>query len=167
MIEDHIERRVAIFFQQLVLCYGTKLHFEIGDTLHQGKSATALYLKDQNGKCEKLSVRNAAHSSTIPCLIASDLKAWTQHKQHGQKEPQGFVYIKNSGIYNNATATMEMSRNINEAEIKKIFANTPSSQSTISRLENGGKCIEPAYAAELSAVFKVDPALFMPAFFHS
>ena len=118
MIEDHIARRVAIFFQQLVVCYGTNLHFEIGTTLHQGESSKALYLKDHAGQSEKLSVRNAAHSSTIPCLIAYDLQEWTQYRQTGQNKPQGFVYIKGSDIYHSANATLDMIRDINEADIE-------------------------------------------------
>jgi len=118
MIDDHIERRVAVIFQQLVVCYKTGLHFEIGDTRHQGESATALQLIDHNGEKSKLCVRNAAHSSTIPCIIAYENIEWKKHVIERAPKPQGFVYIKGASIYNAANSTLAMHRDINEADIK-------------------------------------------------
>ena len=71
----HIERRISFFFQQLAACYKTRLHFEIGDTLDQGASPDRIVLIDEAKKTLNFQ-RNAAHSSTIPCLIGYDYKKW-------------------------------------------------------------------------------------------
>lgn len=118
MIRDHINRRVAIFFQQLVCCYNTRLHFEIGRTLHQGESATSVQLVDHNNKKSKLCVRNAAHSSTLPCLVAYDGGKWKRYKEQNGPKPEGFIYINDSDTYKRANSTLEMPRDINEADIE-------------------------------------------------
>ncbi|MBS0626564.1 MAG: helix-turn-helix transcriptional regulator [Verrucomicrobia bacterium] len=113
-LTHHVEKRVALFFQQLVACYETKLHFEIGDTLDQAESAPAL----KNHAGQKIATRNAAHSSTIPCLIAyrqDEWEAWAGNRR--QEPPQGFVYLKGSDLYRNSNATIDMPRDINEADI--------------------------------------------------
>lgn len=112
-LAHHVEKRVALFFQQLVSCYQTKLHFEAGDTLDQAESAKAL----MKGK-EKICTRNAAHSSTIPCLLAYRGEEWAQWVENPEGEkPQGFVYLRWSDIYRNCNATIDLPRDINEADI--------------------------------------------------
>lgn len=60
-----VERRIALFFQQAILCYKmSSFTFSIGGADGQIGSSPALKLK---GKVHK---REAAHSSTIPSLIA-------------------------------------------------------------------------------------------------
>lgn len=74
-ISEHMSRRVNSLFLQLVCCYKTQLHFEIGDTLAQGASVAKLELSglDDKGNVANLVIqRNAAHSSTLPCLVVSD-----------------------------------------------------------------------------------------------
>ncbi len=115
-MEHHIEKRVAIFFQQLVACYQTKLHFEIGKTLNQGESAPAL-MASKNGTIRKLCPRNAAHSSTIPCLIAYRGSEWDAHQRDELEVLEGFVYLKGSHIYGLCNSTIDMPRAINEADI--------------------------------------------------
>lgn len=119
MIEEHIERRVAIYFQQLVVCYRTFLHFEIGDTRHQGESGTTLGVKiEGETSIKKLSGRDAAHSSTIPCLVAYSKAEWEEFQKNGGPRPRGFTYIEGADIYRGANATLEMPRDINEADIE-------------------------------------------------
>jgi hypothetical protein len=48
LIFEHVSRRIAFFFQQLICCFQTKLHFEIGHVVSQGASAKKVVLTDQN-----------------------------------------------------------------------------------------------------------------------
>ncbi len=118
MIIDHIERRVAVLFQQVVISYKTFLHFEIGKTQHQAESAKTLNLKDHSGKTSVLCKRNAAHSSTLPCVIAYENQAWVSHVNNGAAKPEGFVYVQGGDVYRNANSTLNMPRAVNEADIE-------------------------------------------------
>lgn len=42
LIFEHVSRRVDFFFQQIICCFQTKLHFEIGHVVSQGASAKKL-----------------------------------------------------------------------------------------------------------------------------
>jgi hypothetical protein len=117
VIEQHIERRIMCFFLQLAICFRTGLHFEIGVTSHQGDSAKALMLKEAGKAESKLCARNAAHSSTIPCLIASNAKEWNKSQENAEHRIRKFVYIKDSDIYHVTNATIDVPREINEADI--------------------------------------------------
>lgn len=113
----HVEKRVAIFFQQLVACYQTKLHFEIGTTLDQGESAPALKYETPDGISHKLCTRNAAHSSTIPCLVAYKESEWKDFIDNKIDAAAGFIYFKGSHLYGLCNSTIDMPRAINEADI--------------------------------------------------
>lgn len=115
MIREHIERRVLFFFQQLIVCYQTKLHFESVGAQDQAASASSIFVKIK-GEQQKLTVRNAAHSSTSPCLVAYDKQEWQQYKAGLKAKPQGFVFLKGTDYYRTANATMNMPRMINEAD---------------------------------------------------
>jgi len=118
VIREHIHRRVAVFFQQLVVSYGTQLHLEIGATCHQGQSAKSLKIEGPDGRVVKKVVRNAAHSSTIPCLLAYDGRKWKLYEEDLSIKPEGFVYIKGADIYRSANSTLELPRAVNEADIE-------------------------------------------------
>jgi DNA-binding XRE family transcriptional regulator len=105
MITDHLERRVAVLFQQLVVCYKTGFELEQGKTLHQGASALPILLSDPSGNCQKLAPSNAAHASTIPCIYA-------------KHEGKTFVLIKGASVYNGANTTLNMPHYINKADIQ-------------------------------------------------
>ncbi len=115
MMREHIERRVLFFFQQLIVCYQTKLHFESVGAQDQAASASSIFVKIK-GEQQKLTVRNAAHSSTSPCLVAYDNEEWQQYKAGLKDKPQGFVFLKGTDYYRTANATMNMPRMINEAD---------------------------------------------------
>lgn len=115
MMREHIERRVLFFFQQLIVCYQTKLHFESVGAQDQASSASSIFVKIK-GEQQKLTVRNAAHSSTSPCLVAYDNQEWQQYKAGLKVKPQGFVFLKGTDYYRTANATMNMPRMINEAD---------------------------------------------------
>ncbi len=114
-ITEAIHRRVAIMFQQLVVCYNTGLHFELGWTSHQAKSAPALKVKTRSGE-HKICTRNAAHSSTIPCLNAYEGAAWDSYAQGRGTRPQGFVYMRNADTFRWWNSTINMPRDVNEAD---------------------------------------------------
>lgn len=117
MIKCHLERRVAIFYQQLVTSYGTHLHLELGPTAEQGERGRPLFV-DVEGKRRKLCARNAAHSSTLPSLIAYDGAAWADYQDDVESEkPPGFVFMKESALYLAANATLEMPRDVNVADM--------------------------------------------------
>lgn len=80
LIGEHVSRRIAFFFQQLICCFQTKLHFEIGQVVSQGSSAKKVTLTDQNLTNLEFE-RNAAHSSTLPCLLAYDLEEWELYQE--------------------------------------------------------------------------------------
>lgn len=115
MMREHIERRVLFFFQQLIVCYQTKLHFESLGAQDQAASASSIFVKIK-GEQQKLTVRNAAHSSVSPCLVAFDNQEWLQYKAGLIAKPQGFVFLKGTDYYRTANATMNMPRMINEAD---------------------------------------------------
>ncbi len=115
MIQEHVERRVLFFFQQLIVAYQTKLHFESVGAGDQAKSAEAIAL-NVNGAIQKLAVRQAAHSSTNPRLIAYDKQEWEKHKTEGKAKPSGFVFLKGTDYYGTQNATMNMPKWVNDAD---------------------------------------------------
>ena len=119
-IAQHIDRRVALFFQQLVVCYDVPFHFEIGETQHQAQSAPTL--KKKCGKEEVSIPFNSAHSSTIPCLFAYPKREWNRWdakkgEPNPPQKPTGFVYLKGSDTYNYHNSTLEMIKLVNMADI--------------------------------------------------
>jgi len=115
MILEHVERRILFFFQQLIVCYQTKLHFESIGALDQGKSAEAIVLSVKD-HLEKIVVRQAAHSSSNPCLVAYDSNQWKQYVEKKICRPQGFVFLKDTDYYRTVNATMNMPRWMNDAD---------------------------------------------------
>jgi len=115
MIKEHMERRLAIFFQQLVACYETGYYFADSSARIQGDSPKRLAFIDDSKKTKSFQ-RNAAHSSTLPCLIAYDRK--TEYEAHlAGKAITGFVFLSGSDAYNLWNATMNMPRFVNNADI--------------------------------------------------
>lgn len=99
MIPQHFERRLQLFFQQAVSCYKTGLRFEIGPALHQGESPKPI--REHNLR------RDAAHSSTIPCLIASE------------PEPNSprYLFLAHTDAYRRWNSTLNMPHYVNKADI--------------------------------------------------
>jgi len=116
MIEEHVERRILFFFQQAISCYRSGLHFEAKGAMHQAKSATKITIKRGATTAEKIT-RQAAHSSTLPCLVAYSKQAWDAHiATPTQPKPPGYIYLKNTDYYRINNATMNMPRWINDAD---------------------------------------------------
>lgn len=115
MIREHIERKILFFFLQLIVCYQTKLHFEMAGAQDQAKSADSI-LFEVNGKQGVLAARQATHSSTAPCLIAYDKTQWETYQEGQGQFPQGFTFLKGTDYYRTVNATMNMPRWVNDAD---------------------------------------------------
>lgn len=109
LIRHHITFRVALFFQQTVMCYQTPFHFKIAHTEGQYFTAPTLKIKKEDGKSSSISYQ-AAHSSTIPGLIACLRSEFTDAPADEAEddsddnasvatepeEPRYFVFLKGS-----------------------------------------------------------------------
>lgn len=115
MIEEHVQRRIFFFFQQLLCCNQTKLHFESAAAQDQGESGKVLQM-NLNGVTQEYVMRQAAHSSGNPCVIAYDSSSWERYKADEIPKPKGFVYLKGTDYYRTMNATMEMPKWINDAD---------------------------------------------------
>lgn len=116
LIETHVDRRVASFFEQLIVCYKVPYHYEIGDTMHQAESTKTLTKKVGN-TTQKVPF-DSAHSSTIPCLYAYSRNSWANWKNGELEEkPAGFVYLQDSDTYRLHNSTMGLVKVINQADI--------------------------------------------------
>lgn len=109
-IIDHVERRIALFFQLLVLCYRTPFTYKEGVTVDQygkGHSLRPLIPVGTQG----------AHSATIPNLYA------IYTNEAGQKKK--FVFLKGSQIYVQNNSTMELPAEVNKLDSLLDFQLTP------------------------------------------
>lgn len=76
LIRHHLTERVALFFQQAVVCYDTPFHFKIAHTEGQFFSSPTLKVSFEEKKLTGNRFHyvnqkhNAAHSSTLPGLVA-------------------------------------------------------------------------------------------------
>lgn len=134
MIREHIERRILFFFQQMIVCHQTKLHFESVGALHQGASASAITM-NVKGRQKKYAVRQAAHSCGNPCLVAYDNAQWQQYQKGIIAKPQGFVFLEGTDFYRINNSTMNMPKWINDAD-REIDEKT-----TYSKLRAKGEAI--------------------------
>ena len=115
LIEDHVALRVALFFQQAVVCYQTGFHYEISDTEGQIFSAKTLYLKRAKKK-EILAVNyQAAHSSTIPSLQACRLTDYRNAKKTGAS-PTYFAFLQDSQLEMLNNSTVALPRFVNQLD---------------------------------------------------
>ncbi len=115
MMREHIERNVLFFFQQMIVSHKTELHFESVGAQDQGEGTDAIVMK-KNGSRHKYVVRQAAHSSGNPCLVAYDNKKWQKYKEGKIPKPDGFVFLKGTDYYRTVNSTMNMPRWVNDAD---------------------------------------------------
>lgn len=106
-IEMALDRRVTLFFQQAILCYRMPFVFSARGADDQIGTASAVRLKADGAKETVLHKREAAHSSTIPALIA--------RPKNGTLE-QEFVYLKGGSSHAQHNATIGMHECINGAD---------------------------------------------------
>jgi hypothetical protein len=106
-IEVAIERRVALFFQQAILCYNmTSFTFHLCGADDQIGTSPSITIKCQDGRKIRIK-REAAHSSTLPALIA---------KAKDGSTPNGFIYLKGGSSHAQHNATIGMHECVNGAD---------------------------------------------------
>lgn len=118
-----VKKRVALFFQQAILCYKMPAFtFSLGGADAQIGGSPGMKIAGATQK------REAAHSSTIPCLIA--------HAKDGST-PHGFVYLKGGSYYDQQNATIGMFEFVNGAdELLDGKANQPKLRNKTAALLN-------------------------------
>jgi hypothetical protein len=99
LIQHHVAARVALFFEQAVVCHDTPFHFEIADTEGQFFVAPTLKVQSESGSRKDIKYQ-AAHSSTIP-----GLKACLRKDFKSNTKPTYFSFLEGAhlGIQGNAT----------------------------------------------------------------
>lgn len=111
LVEQHIDRRIQLFFMQLICCYRTPYHFEWIEANDEYGKGSKLTIKNPNGHGTKKFDTEAAHSGTFPCLVAYPRDEW----ERGDKS-NGFVYLKYGRSYLDNNATIEFDRYLNQAD---------------------------------------------------
>ncbi len=115
-IEMAVEQRVSLFFQQALCCYKMPFHFACKGAEEQLGSSPAQNIVNAQGTFRRK--REAAHSSTVPCLLAYPKQQWdayTSNPENVQK-PRPFVYLKGSYAYHQHNATIGMGECVNGAD---------------------------------------------------
>lgn len=92
MIKMHIERRIESFLLQCAITHNTLFYYEEGPTRTQGESPDSLKLKIGK-KITPIVARHAAHSSTIPCLIAYDAIGYQKFTAGKKSKPKGAIFL--------------------------------------------------------------------------
>ncbi|MCB1111166.1 MAG: hypothetical protein H7A37_00660 [Chlamydiales bacterium] len=106
-IEIAVDRRVALFFQQAILCYKMSMfRFGASAAVDQIGVSPKMTLKSESG-VKVVHKREAAHSSTLPTLIA--------YPKDGSM-PQGFVYLAGGSSYSQHNSTIGMHECVNGAD---------------------------------------------------
>lgn len=100
-----LDRRVALFFQQAILCYRMPFVFSSRTADTQIGTASSIQLSGPGTNQKVKHKREAAHSSTIPTLLA-------RPKQGGPE----FVYLKGGTSYAQHNATIGMHEQVNGAD---------------------------------------------------
>ncbi len=85
----HVEKRVSLFFLQVIACYNTRKTFHEAKTLHQG----------YNAKSVNSTKFQAAHSATNPNLSTD-----------------GKIYLYRSHLYDESNATLDLPKEVNDAD---------------------------------------------------
>ncbi len=107
LIQQHIFRRCAVFFQQLVSVYGSRLHFEAETgAKRQPESAKALNIKGI-----KLCSQQAAHSSTLPAL-------WAFENQAQVGVVPGRYFLDGSDVDRLVNSAIDLPVEVNQADSK-------------------------------------------------
>lgn len=114
LIEHHVATRVALFFQQAVICYKTPFHYEVGDTEGQIFEAQTLHVKTKTSKPLQIPYQ-AAHSSTIPSLKACPVQDYNKAVAKG-KEPQYFSFLEDSEMETLDNSTVALPRCVNQVD---------------------------------------------------
>jgi len=130
MLEEHTDRRVMVFFLQMAAAFGSGLLFTNEEARHQAESGTSLIMKATGETYEVLissEARHAAHSSVLPCLVAS-------HPEN--RVP--CIFAKDSDLYRHANATMVLPKFINlQCDIALEYYLRPAALAILHRVSQG------------------------------
>lgn len=108
LVEEHVDRRIQLFFQQAILCHNTPFVYEANGAEDQIGSGQSL-----KHKSKAILKTQAAHSSTFPCLYAC-LK-----DEDGDADPSTkFVFLKHSAAYRSHNATVELPDYVNKTDTR-------------------------------------------------
>lgn len=108
LVEEHVDRRVQLFFQQAILCHKTPFYYEASGAEDQIGSGQSLKVKSK-----AILKTQAAHSSTFPCLYAS------LRDEDGDPDPSTqFVFLKHSAAYRSHNATVELPDYVNKTDTR-------------------------------------------------
>ncbi len=116
LLEQHIDRRIQLFFMQLICTWNTPYHFEWVEANDQYGKGGNHALKTENGQ-KQVFQTEGAHSSTLPCLVAYPRDEWESFERGEQNKPEGFVYLKYGHDYLQQNGTVELARFVNRADI--------------------------------------------------
>ncbi len=111
LIEQHVDRRIQLFFMQLICCFRTPYHFEWIEANDEYGKGGKVTIHNPTGAGNKRIETEAAHSGTFPCLMAYPRAEW----ESGNKA-NGFVYLKYGRSYLDNNATIEFDRYLNRAD---------------------------------------------------
>ncbi|MBN2478661.1 MAG: hypothetical protein JXA94_00370 [Parachlamydiales bacterium] len=109
-IADVVDKRLQLFFQQLICCWNVPFYFEsisAQDQIGIGKKTTVT--DPQTAQTVKYDTQ-AAHTSTFPALKAYEID------DLGQKIGQGFIYLKYSDGYWQHNSTIDLPIEVNKAD---------------------------------------------------
>jgi len=114
LIDHHVATRVALFFQQAIVCYKTPFHYEVGDTEGQIFEAKTLKVKTKNDPELKVAYQ-AAHSSTIPSLKACPINDY-QKALSKDKSPKYFSFLEGSYMETLDNSTVALPTFVNQID---------------------------------------------------
>jgi hypothetical protein len=114
LISHHIVMRVALFFQQAIICYRTPFHFEIAKTDSQLLTAKNLKIKTKSRPSIVIKYQ-AAHSSTIPSLKACPIKEYKKALAKN-KEPKYSSFLEESYMAHLDNSTNSLPNFVNKID---------------------------------------------------
>lgn len=114
LISHHVSMRVALFFQQAVICYKTPFHYAIAGT--EGQLFVAKMLKCQAGTTPAINIPyQAAHSSTIPSLMACPRVDYENAVRQNQA-PKYFSFLGGSYVESLDNSTIGLPTFVNQVD---------------------------------------------------
>lgn len=114
-MEQHLDRRVQLFFTQLITVWRTPYHFEWLEANDQYGKGCHYTIKHPNNTRTRFSTVGA-HSSAFPCLKAFQRNKWDSFERGEREEPKGFVFLKYGHNYVQQNGTIELPTFANQAD---------------------------------------------------
>ncbi|MEC7839269.1 MAG: hypothetical protein VX777_04425 [Chlamydiota bacterium] len=106
LIQEHVDKRIQLFFQQTILCYDTPFKFSYGGAENQFGVGANLKSRGKN-----YHQTQAAHASVLPCIYAMPISP-----NGNVDESNKFVYLKHSHAYDQQNSTDELPISANQSD---------------------------------------------------